>query len=486
MLGRLALAFVCAAALVVGWPVSSPVRADDDVCPVGRDDNPQNRPDGSLIRDPATGTIYRVEGCAKRPFRTWEEFDSHRYSGWISVPDVSPEELAKLPTIVFAGAREGALFRNNTAGDPNYGTIYIIDETGPGTYTKRPITGATWNVYFVPCSYATPPNVSASWLASNYPTTGPTVNWLTTLRPDGQVVKASSSATDVFIVAGNGQKQKFSNTSDRNSYNFPQQPCIDGAIASPTAYPYGVPSTIRAREGTVVQNGSPIYAVDFTGDAYQLRSFTSMDSLTFYTRVADVKSGWSTSGYGIGPHVHPYKTLWSIVWNKSLVTNDLGTHTQYQGMATPGSWDTEIAQAKADWNAAPIAPDFFDDAVAPYDVEFVVRDFGLPWVGQAQAVPPQGPVTNFIVNLDWSDFNFGRQSVVAHELGHVLLLWHDGMNPDSNGDGIEEFDGQCGGARVPVTLEDYDCEWTFGVSSPTNWDFCGVNHKHPTGAWSGC
>ena len=118
-----------------------------------------------------------------------------------------------------------------------------------------------------------------------------------------------------------------------------------------------------------------------------------------------------------------------------------------------------------------------------------VDDFPLKfWAGNVTFDPPTGNITRATLPLNVLIQPSPSQAVVAHELGHVLLLAHDGLNPDGpDADDLDDLDQKCGPPRVPQTIMDYDCYVSFGVSAPVNWDFCGENHKFQSGGvWSGC
>lgn len=73
---------------------------------------------------------------------------------------------------------------------------------------------------------------------------------------------------------------------------------------------------------------------------------------------------------------------------------------------------------------------------------------------------------------------FQRQATITHELGHAIVLAHDGLG-----------DGVCGGA-IPRTVMDYDCLDPPGniLNTPQGWDSCGINHAYndPNWGFSGC
>lgn len=151
----------------------------------------------------------------------------------------------------------------------------------------------------------------------------------------------------------------------------------------------------------------------------------------------------------------------------------------YGAGAQPGSWDAQITGARDAWNNAPVLPDFYEFPTfnETHDVHVEVDNYGATgWAGYA---PLQGnPVVKATVQLNVY-YTGPYQRLVAHELGHVLLLDHDGLNDPPPV-------GVCGPPRAPGTIMDYDCLPT--TPNPVNWDFCGVNHKwySATWGWSGC
>ncbi len=66
---------------------------------------------------------------------------------------------------------------------------------------------------------------------------------------------------------------------------------------------------------------------------------------------------------------------------------------------------------------------------------------------------------------------------MAHELGHAIVLAHDGLN-----------DGECGTEDIPATVMDYDCLDDEVLNDPQDWDDCGINHAYydPNWGYAGC
>lgn len=296
-------------------------------------------------------------------------------------------------------------------------------------------------------------------------------------------------------VNGFPNKRKFASLSAYYTYNFTQPTCP----LSSTIYPRVTPDA-RAREGTRFKSSTSgtQYLVEKVGTSYYKRSIF-YNALVFYGINATLRT-WSNAevnGYANLDHVHPVKSLWTVVWNKSLVTNDLGVYVDYT-REDPGSWDVQIGTAEGAWNARPINPDFWNDTAAPADVTvkfddlapgvggYVIVCVAQPCDDDGDFVNPPANGTVFAAQV-WLDRFIAPQSpLVAHELGHVLLSAHDGLDPDDeDADDLPELDNQCGPPRVPQTIMDYDCYDSFGVTGPVNWDDCGVNHKHGGGS-GGC
>ncbi|MDO8614571.1 MAG: hypothetical protein Q7T33_02390 [Dehalococcoidia bacterium] len=468
---------------VVALDQPARLAADDDQY---TNNNPQNRPGGSLVRDPATQQVYLVEGNGKRLFPAIQDLDSHRYSGFIGVHDVSADELSRLPTNANMRAREGTVFRN-----PANGAIYIIDELSPGSYLKRYVTAAAWSSYFNYCGVAYGyTDVDSAYL--NGYTSGPNVDPATSLRPDGQLVKVSSSSTTVYLLAESGKKRQFVTANDRLTHNFPYPVCADALVGTGT-YPAG--DNIRGRAGTLVKSSSSpdVYVVDHGGGAsYAKRHMTSPDSFAFYGFASDPIQIWSSSevsGYATGAHVHPVKSLLPDNWYKSLITNDLTMHRMYGAGMPSGVWNPLIDGARNAYSNGPIVVDFVEQPPSSNnDVWVDVANYpGVTWWGLMTFLTEGATVRHAHIKLNNL---FGpSQAIAVHELGHSINLAHDGLDPDANGDGVEERDLQCGAPRVPQTIEDYDCylQYPF-LNTPANWDYCGVNHKYysATWGWSGC
>jgi len=186
-LGVLFLVIIMAGATMLAEP--SGLWADDDTY---ASNNPQNRPGGALIKDPATQKVYLVEGGTKRPIQDSRDLASHRYTGWIGIHDVSADELSKLPeNPAWWRAREGTVFRNQDTL-----AIYVINELSPGLYEKRYVTGNGWNTFFTSCGSYGFTDVPGAYL-SGY-VDGTNVDPAYSLRPDGQLVKTSAGSTTVY------------------------------------------------------------------------------------------------------------------------------------------------------------------------------------------------------------------------------------------------------------------------------------------------
>jgi len=179
---------------------------------------------------------------------------------------------------------------------------------------------------------------------------------------------------------------------------------------------------------------------------------------------------------------------------KNLVNEDLTANAQHFPPVVPGTWDNAIGLAEGSWNSAPISPDFLNWPQRPADVLIdvgpVQGDLRAGWV---EFQPTSGNVITAVLKLNTLVQVNPSQPLVAHELGHVLMLAHDGLNPDgTDPDPLEDLDQRCGNLpggvyRVPQTIMDYDCYVSFGVTGPVNWDYCGANHKFQSGgSYSGC
>jgi hypothetical protein len=441
---------------------------------------PFNRPDGLLILAEGTTGQFLVESCGKRPFIRQEDLASHNLGQYATT---SSEEVAALGTGPTIRAREGTVFRY----PPSTGTKYIIDEIAPGSYQKRPIDGAAWTPLFVTgCLASYPINEVSDAVFINGYATGPTL-YSSSLRPDGQLVYSGQPGGTQYLLEG-GYRRPFSSAGAVISYGLTQPLCS----ANLPQYPLG--ATLQAREGTLFKSDTSgtQFVIERQPTSYWKKAITSLDSLLFYQLQLKTLYTWPASevaGYPDANHVHPYKSLISRTWVKNLVYEDLTANAQYFPPVAPGSWDPAIGGAEGAWNAAPIWPDFLNWTTRPADVHIDVGPVpGDARAGWVDFQPTSGTVTRAIVKLNTFVQPSADQPLVAHELGHVLLLEHDGLNPDGpDPDTLPDMDQECGPPRVPQTIMDYDCYVSFGYTGPVNWDFCGANHKFQSGGdFSGC
>ncbi len=431
--------------------------------------------DGMLVLPQGQSGQYLIEDCTKRNFGWLNDLISyHLPNPYVTITTKETDAIPNGPAI---RAREGTLFRYPA----NSGGIFIIDELSPGSYQKRLITYTAWTTWFTPCgSYASAIiEVSDANFINSY-ANGPDVTGTGT-RPDGQLLY---NGNGIYLLQAS-QKRMFTSGNAAVSYGFTQPYCYDTSY-----YPAG--ASIYAKEGTLFHpSGSTAqYVVDRSGFAYYKRWVNSPDDLIYYGLNQVPLNNWPSSevnGYPQIADVHPVKTMWNLNWYKNLTTSHLSAHGQYDGGTPPGSWDTAIGLAEGAWNNSAISPRFDNSSSQSADVRIHV-DYFTDWPpNQAgctlliplftscdSSIPSSGTVSYAMVLIKY--FNTPNAATVVHELGHTLLLGHDpGVNTG--------FDYRCGSQPdgvwgVPVTIMDYDCEWTYGTSGPTNWDICGVNLKH--------
>lgn len=452
--------------------------ADEDTC--GSQNNPFNRPEGQLIQ--YGGTISVTDGCNRRPFTDTTSLLSYNFDG--SVKIVSTNEYNSLPSGGLLRAREGTIFRNSSTG-----SLYIVDQEGSGsTFRKRYISSDGWQLYFAACGSYPYTNVSSSYL--NGYSTGGTVSSVTT-RPDGQLI-ATPDGKVYFLQ--DGKKRWIVNPPALQSYNFPQPVCN---VSYGEAAGYSNGSNMWAREGTLVASGNPVYIIRETPThSFEKRHIVSADAFNYYGFSWGAIRQWSqgdVNQYTTGPTAHPVKSLHIDRWYKSLASSSLKWDKQYLSGISPATWDSAISSAQTAWNGSPtyvslssspvdpnndirVKIDNYVDDLDSYGSTAFYGSVGGGWCGN----PPDCPGSTYRqveVRLNnWTTPASLRQTVVVHEFGHAVTLDHDGLNGP-----ITEptFDGACGTPRVPVTIMDYDCQYTFGVNTPQNWDFCGVNHAYP-------
>jgi hypothetical protein len=221
---------------------------------------------------------------------------------------------------------------------------------------------------------------------------------------------------------------------------------------------------------------------------------------------------------------HPSKSMWPDRWYQrvsdsgSYVTwMTLSGHRHYEDSSFSTAWATPITNALNGWNNTDTTISIGDTTpVSSHDVHIVVTNSTTSHLGRALSTNGALGIIYLFDELQhvcdlnapssygdcdanhtrpntwWyaavlvdNDAHSGalygtayqREASVSHELGHAIVLAHDGLN-----------DSDCGTASVPASVMDYDC-LDFGVlKSPTDWDVCGVNHAYDDPTWrdDGC
>jgi hypothetical protein len=459
---------------------------------------PFERPDGTVVQYGAG--IYLVRNCQKWPIPHPLDLQLNYFDQ--ATRQISVQEFNALSNGPGWRAREGALIRN-----PNTGAIYIIDMVAPGSYVKRWISGTAWQLLFTPCGAQ--PTVNYDVDSLNYPD-GPAI-YAGDKRPDGQLVRASSSSTAVYVIEG-GAKRLSAGPNHLASHNFQQPVCIDPNITYDTLYPPG--PALMAREGTLAKGTTDhIYIIDDLGaGTYRKRHIAGLEAYTYYG-FSSARNWPNTdiNAYTSGNHAHPVKTLFTGRWYKNLRTSALTAHREYLCTGCDTAWGPAITAARDAWNNAP-TPVFFNEVAYSLtnDVRIKVaywnsgrHGYVVPLQSDGQPCPngdpnacPGGVWYKMEARMDHGVAPASyRKAATSHELGHAIVLAHDGL-----GNNWYEGDDLCAGKnystsppsqapiRVPTTIMDYDCYVHFVVDGPAGWDSCGINHAYYTSIYqySGC
>jgi len=269
---------------------------------------------------------------------------------------------------------------------------------------------------------------------------------------------------------------------------------------------------LRAREGTLFSAPAPapVYIVERDPNFVHWRRWIlSADAFNYYGLSGGAIKAWSTAtvnSYGNTAHVHPYKSMYVGRWNQQLVCDPIVGYCDYAGWITlredrnynpvtcpdcAANWGGAIDGALGTWNNKPTTARFTSQAPSGSNqVHFSANNYpNVTWAGKTDfynasfqlcAEPPSCAWAAVAVKLNNDMPPAGsRQITTEHELGHAIVLAHDGMDNDNR-------DSLCGAPRAPRTVMDYDCEDQ--MNGVQTWDSCGVNHAYydPNWGWNGC
>jgi hypothetical protein len=262
-------------------------------------------------------------------------------------------------------------------------------------------------------------------------------------------------------------------------------------------------------------------------------------ALTWVVRLAilAVVIGAVTGLGGADAHTgHPQKKLFGGHWWRVdfAFPMDLTTSSFFYGLGYDFDGDTQIdncdfgvnqasciskwaapfQEAVNDWNAQPMDVNFnqVGNQNPANDIRIIATDmvFGNPnilgigllfnssgqWCGD---LPGGYDSCVYYYGDAWQGDNghagnYGtasvRRATVLHEIGHLINLRHESVNPDES---QLYACGQDNTGFTPYSIMSYNCidptsVGGFGLSAVQDWDTCGVNHKYldPTIGYGGC
>jgi len=184
-------------------------------------------------------------------------------------------------------------------------------------------------------------------------------------------------------------------------------------------------------------------------------------------------------------------------------------HRHYEDPSFATKWSTPISNAISKWNKAPTTVTIGDTTPADWhDVHIIVTNYSTSHFGRTLTTLNALGVT-YLFEEPYHECNltsygdcdanhsrpntwwyaavlldndahsgslygtaFQREATASHELGHAIVLAHDGPG-----------DHTCGTSTVPASVMDYDCLDQNLLNSPTDWDVCGVNHAYDDPNW---
>ncbi|HEX3081957.1 MAG TPA: hypothetical protein VHQ86_01765 [Candidatus Saccharimonadia bacterium] len=222
---------------------------------------PRQHPDGTLIRPAGSSNIFLVEGGATRPIGSGEVLQSYHMSA------------TEFKTATNADTNDpggsGLYFREGTLIKGSGPNVYVIDQTGPSSWTKRLIT----NVDFFTALGYTPADVITVPDSALGAPDGATINDASQ-HPDGTLVKDGNGT--IYLLEG-GQKRLVGSMpmfiTQRYDLNSTKN-----ATSADVARANG--SNLNFREGAVVKGSGPnVYIIDDTGSGFAKRRLGSVSAM---------------------------------------------------------------------------------------------------------------------------------------------------------------------------------------------------------------